>query len=462
MDQRARWIAAAFAAVLALATRAAATERPNVVMISIDTLRADHLSCYGYGWATSPVIDGLAREGTLFTNAQSASSWTTPSHMTMMTGLRPSVHGVDRPGRRLGAEHETLAEAFRAAGYDTAAFVGGPTLSSAFGFDRGFGRYDNLMGLPDYAKRNIGGPLLPIDVLERSHAAKPGIAVTNSARNWIAEDARSPFFVFVHLWDPHYDYCPRPPFDRLFDADYAGTFDFSNVEQNPAVDTSMSAADRERLVALYDGEIAATDALVGDLLNTLAALHLDENTIVVLTSDHGEEFFEHRGKGHLQTLYQEIVHVPLVFRYPGHVPAGRRQDALFAPVHLMPTILGLAGITPPPGLQGRDMSAVVEGAAPPDDLWAFSEVSHAHADPIELVRIGHIAMMSDRDSILPPLVFNLVSDPAEQRAHEGSVAKTRIFRRYVEHAIGPTAEEPGTGELDPGTVAQLKALGYLR
>jgi hypothetical protein len=127
----------------------------------------------------------------------------------------------------------------------------------------------------------------------------------------------------------------------------------------------------------------------------------------------------------------------------------------------MPTILGLAGVAPPPGLPGRDLSAVAEGGAPPADLWAFSEVSHAHGDPIYLVRIGDIAMMNERDTMSPPLVFDLRLDPGEQRAHEGTADKARLFQKYVGRAVGPPPSAAATTELDAGTIAQLKALGYL-
>ncbi len=222
-------------ALVALAVgcaRPAPPDGPNVVLVSIDTLRADHLSSWGYARQTSPTIDRLVREGTTFTHAYSAAPWTVPSHMSMLTGLPASVHGVDRPGRTLAAAHETLAERFRDAGWNTAAFVTGPTLHAAFGFDQGFGRYENTMA---FAKGDFvdDDPTLPGDaVRHRSHEVVTGPAVRTAVDRWLGTEARAPFFLFVHLWDPHYDYIPPPPWDRAFDPDYDGTFDFSHFEQN--------------------------------------------------------------------------------------------------------------------------------------------------------------------------------------------------------------------------------------
>ncbi len=452
-------------AIGSIASGSSAPARPNLLLISVDTLRADHLSCYGYARRTSPSIDRIAREGTLFTNAQSASSWTTPSHMTMLTSLRVPIHGVDRPGRQLAPGRTTLAEQLRDVGYDTAAFVGAPTLSRAFGFDRGFTRYENLLGLPDSAKPAGRGPDLPEDVLLHTHDVKPAQAVARAARTWIESEARAPFFAFVHLWDPHYDYRPSPPYDRLFDPGYEGTFDFSHVEANAAICADMPEADREHLIALYDGEIAATDAIIGGIVDTLERTGRLDETLIVLTSDHGEEFFEHDGKGHVHTLYQEIVHVPLVFRYPRLVPAGRHVDAVFGAAHLMSTILGLVGVPPPPDIAGRDLSAVVRGAAAPADLWAFAEVEPTHPEPFYLVRIGDFALLGSRGASEQKVAFDVRTDPFEHRGHPMSAAKRRAFAHYVDEATAGSAGLRGSGPspvtLDALTLRELRELGYI-
>jgi len=382
----------------------------------------------------------------------------------MLTSLRVPVHGVDGPGRQLAPGRTTLAEQLREAGYDTAAFVGAPTLSRAFGFDRGFTRYENWMALPDSAEPPGRGPDLPADVLLRTHDAKPARAVADAASDWMTHHTGAPFFAFVHLWDPHYDYHPPPPYDRAFDPAYRGQFDFTDFERNPGIVPGMPEREREHLVALYDGEIASTDAIVGRIVDALERAGLLDETLIVVTSDHGEEFFEHEGKGHVHTLFQEIVHVPLVFRSPRLVPAGRRVDAVFEATNLMPTILGLVGLPSPPDIAGRDLSTTVRGQAPPPDLWAFAETAQTHAEPFYLVRIGDFALLGTRGPSEQKMAFDLQTDPREQHAHLMSAAKERAFDRYVDQVIGDEASRgpaPSETTLDTLTTQELRELGYL-
>jgi arylsulfatase A-like enzyme len=384
--------------------------------------------------------------------------------MTMLTSLRVPVHGVDGPGRRLAPGRTTLAEQLRNAGYDTAAFVGAPTLSSAFGFDRGFGRYENWLSLPDSAKPPGRGPDLPADVLLHTHDAKPARDVAEAASAWMAHHAHAPFFAFVHLWDPHYDYHPKAPYDRLFDPDYAGDFDFDNFESNPAIVSGMPEREKAHLIALYDGEIASTDAIIGGIVRTLERAGLLDETLVVVTADHGEEFFDHAGKGHVHTLFQEIVHVPLIFRYPRLVPAGRRVDAVFGAAHVMTTILGLVGLPSPPNLAARDLSALVRGGAPPPGLWAFAETAQTHPEPFYLVRIGDFALLGTRGPSEGRIAFDVRLDPLEHRGHPMSAAKARVFDRYVDGVVGGEASRgplPSEATLDGLTIRQLIELGYV-
>lgn len=441
---------------------------PNVLLISIDSLRADHLSCYGYPRLTSPNIDTLAREGTLFEDARSASSWTIPSHMTMLTALRPEVHGVDRLGRRLAPDQPTLASRLRDAGYRTAAFVTGPTLHRDFGFGQGFDEYVNTMefGPSDFGER--GGPVMSLDVMERSHHIKGVAAVSELAQQWITHQQHSPFFLFLHLWDAHYDYTPPPPYDTKFDGDYHGAFDFTDLEHNAAINASMPEAEKARLVALYDGEIAAIDAAVGRIMDTLERAGMLEHTLVVLTSDHGEEFFEHGGKGHVLTLYDEVTHVPLIFRYPAKVPSGRRVAGVFGAAHLMPTILGFVGIDLDGDEEERDESDVVAGAAPPDHGWAFSEVSFQRKDPLYLIS-------TDKEELLggPPagnlVVYDSHADPREMHPRPPNDDETRYFVERVEEAVGHSpwqvaAASHTTAEpvhVNEQTQQALRALGYV-
>jgi len=449
--------------------------RPNVVLISIDTLRADHLSCYGYPRPTTPNIDRLAREGTLFARAYSSSSWTIPSHMTMLTSLPPSLHGVDDVGKTLDPARITLAERLRDAGYQTVAFVSGPTMHAAFGFDQGFDRYENTTAFAaaDFTRGDATRPTAA--TRHRSHQDVTGPVVAERVEGWIDGDARQPFFLFVHLWDPHYDYIPPPPYDTRFDPTWKGDFDFGNVEFNTAIAPDMPARALRHLVALYDGEVASTDAVVGRIIAGLEQRGWLDGTLVALTADHGEEFFDHGGKGHMTTLFEEVLHVPLVFRLPGRVRAARRSDAIVGAVHLMPTILGIAGVSPGPEAVGKDLSAHLAGDEPPPGLWAFAELSLRRRFPLYAARIGDRKYLAEVTATSPLALnlsyFGLGSDPEEQHPRpaaddEGHAFEERLRAHVAElatvRAALPREKDGAVAEISEETKRQLRALGYVR
>jgi arylsulfatase A-like enzyme len=389
--------------------------------------------------------------------------------MTMFTSLPPSLHGVHRTRDRLDPARITLAQQFSDAGYQTAAFVSGPTLHPVFGFGRGFDVYDT--GAASVGKKTDAASLFAVQ--QRAHRAVTGPQVVASVRRWLQHDAKPPFFLFIHLWDPHYDYVPPPPYDTRFDPDYGGKLDFSNVERNPDINARMDARDRYHLVALYDGEITATDATVGEITRALETKRWLASTLVVLTSDHGEEFFEHGNKGHRKSLFEEAVRVPLIFRLPGRVAAGRRVDAVFDTVHLMPTILGVAGIAPGPEARGRDLVSVLSGKQAPDDLRAFSELRLLPGGrPLYMLRLGDRKYFATRypdGGDMRIVYFDLTKDPEERQPLEpeedSDVAVSGELRQAI-RALEESAEAlPRKGappaELDDTTKRQLRALGYL-
>jgi arylsulfatase A-like enzyme len=449
--------------------------RANVLLVSIDTLRADHLACYGYARPTSPNIDRLAREGTLFARAYASSSWTIPSHMTMFTSLPPSLHGVDDVGKRLDPARITLAERLRESGYQTAAFVSGPTMHAAFGFDHGFDRYENTSTFTheDFTRGDATRPTAA--TRHRSHQDVTSPVVAERVEHWIDADARPPFFLFVHFWDPHYDYIPPPPYDTRFDPGWKGDFDFSNVEFNMAISPEMPTRAFKHLVSLYDGEIAFTDAAVGRLIAALEQRGWLDGTLVALTADHGEEFFDHGGKGHMTTLFEEVLHVPLVFRLPGRVRAARRSDAIVGAVHLMPTILGIAGVSPGPEAVGKDLSAHLAGDEPPPGLWAFAELSLRRRFPLYAARIGDRKYLAEVTATSPLALnlsyFGLGSAPEEQHPRpaaddEGHAFEERLRAHVAElatvRAALPREKDGAVAEISEETKRQLRALGYVR
>jgi arylsulfatase A-like enzyme len=339
-------------------TRRAAAP-PRILLVSIDSLRADHVGCYGYACNTTPRLDRLASEGARFATAVSTSSWTLPAHMSLLTGLLPSVHGLQRTSSGLDAARTLVGEIFRDAGVRTAGFVSSPYLDERYGFARGFETYRNLWGASD----SLGASRPDGRVYASAHGDRTGAAVIDSATAWLGAHHGEPFFLFVHLWEPHYDYIPPPPYDTLFVAPGPrSALSMEGFYRNEEIHAKMAASDLAYVVAQYDGEIAYADALVGRLLDALEALGLAGETLVAVTADHGDEFFEHGGKGHRHTLYDEVTLVPLIVRGPG-VRAGVEIAAPASLIDVAPTLLSMSGLPRHDEMMGEDLAALLAGRA---------------------------------------------------------------------------------------------------
>ncbi len=342
----------------------AVEDRPNIVLISIDTLRPDHLGCYGYARPTSPNIDAIAAQGALFEQHISSAPWTLPAHAAMFTSVPDSVHGVvDAVKFRLSEDFETLPESFQAAGYSTAGFFAGPYLHPAFGLGQGFDRYvDCVQTVPEGQVDADNEWSMRDPVLRASHHGVTNDKVYAEWQRFFAGAAEEaePFFAFVHLWDVHFDFTPPPPYDTLFDPDYDGPFTGRDFFYDPAINAAIPARDREHIIALYDGEIAWTDEIVGRIRHDLGAAGLLENTVFVITADHGTELFDHGGKGHRTTLYDEQIHIPLIVHFPGVV-----QPARFAGqtrmIDLGPTLRDLAGLPAVSTTMGETLGPYLRG-----------------------------------------------------------------------------------------------------
>ena len=224
---------------------------PNLLLISIDSLRPDHLGCYGYGPDTSPFIDSLAHAGLLFENGLSTTSWTLPAHAAMFTGLRDSVHGLVDNGLSLNEEHVTLAEVLRQGGYRTAGFFGGPYLHPDFGVGQGFESYVNCMQAAAPAGDGVRRDAMQQD--SASHTDVTGPRTREAIARWAEEDDPRPYFLFIHLWDVHYDYRAPAKYLRMFDADYSGAVD-GRLMSNAAIHKDMDPRDLAHVLALYDAE----------------------------------------------------------------------------------------------------------------------------------------------------------------------------------------------------------------
>lgn len=294
---------------------------PNLVLIVIDTLRADHLSCYGYETIRTPNIDDLARRGVLLENTTAHIPVTLPSISSIMTSMLPPTHGVHyNEGFYLSGSATTLAEILQEEGYETGAVVGAVVLDSINGISQGFSRYDDK-----FETYTSYAPQIEILETQLSHTQRRAQNVTDLALPLSASMAeKGPFFLFLHYFDPHTPYDPPPPYSM--------------------VDPSLVEGSDEIFNARYDKEIAYTDEQVGRLLKGLEKRGLMENTLVVLTSDHGEALGEHGELSHGYYVYEETMHIPMIFSFPGKIPEGVRHSGLSRHIDIVPTILEILGI----------------------------------------------------------------------------------------------------------------------
>jgi arylsulfatase A-like enzyme len=370
--------------LLALATAACgggAREGPfpgaPLILISLDTTRADHLGAWGRPGARTPVLDRLARRGVLFRNAMTAAPTTLASHTSIMTGLYPHTHGVPENGWVIGETNTLLAQRLKRSGYATAGVAGSFALSSLFGIDRGFDRWDESFDLL-------------LHPLERDQNQRRAAAVTEAAIAAAERLGSGPAFLFVHYFDPHAPYDPPPPCGRDDGAPAPGLDDLRELvaEHQEAIAPGEGrglhvvfdgltrailtgaagaprAGERDRLLgSLYEGEIACMDAEIGRLLDALEAQGLLDQAVVVVVGDHGETLWEHGDfYNHGLALYQTTIHVPLLIRLPGDRHAGRVVDEPVSTVDILPTILALLGLEAPGLADGVSLLGAIEGRA---------------------------------------------------------------------------------------------------
>lgn len=403
---------------------------PNVLLITVDTLRADHLGCYGYEHARTPHIDRLADEGVRIEHAIAPTPLTLPSHTSILTGLEPPAHSVRGNGAfRVPDSAQTLAESLKAEGYQTQAFVSADVLHRRFNLNQGFDGYDDDL----WSEAEDSGTR----VRQRS-----GERTMNRVLHWL--DVRTelasppPFFLWVHLFDPHAPYEP------------------------PEADAKLSATP-------YDGEIASVDRQIGRLVKALESNGVLDDTILVFTSDHGESLGEHREATHGMFIYESTQRVPLIFRYPRKLVAGRVYEGPARSVDIMPTILGLAE-KKPAATQGADLSEAFASGSPSDSVVQYSESFHPELmygmARLEGVRQGAWTYIRaprrelyDRRTD-PGEAHNLLegggSSAANTRALELEAALTKVIEDSKRFALVAEANP-----LDPQTVAMLQSLGYM-
>jgi arylsulfatase A-like enzyme len=435
---------------------------PNIVVVSIDSLRQDHLGCYGYVKPTSPFIDRLASEGVRFETALSTTSWTLPSHAAMFTGMFDSAHGLVDNGLSLGDDHSTLAEVLRDGGYRTAGFFGGPYLHPTFGLGQGFDHYQSCMttiadgasgeDVRKFSRAPIGA----------SHRDITGPRTLEQVSRWLAQtpdEPDRPFFLFVHLWDVHYDYIPPEEYAVLFtDPAYDGEVDGKNFARIVGEQRKLKAKERNHIIALYDAEIRFTDDVVGRILK-----QVPEDTLIVITADHGEEFYEHGRWGHQGSLFDEQVRVPLIVHWPGHFEPRVVPDQVRL-IDLMPTLLTIAGARRQPPTQGRSLVPLLLGQ-PMEPAPALLEllVDHKQLQALrepgwKFIDPGDPRYQGGYDLTADPREQQLVQDPPNIR--EGIVRLRAEIRRAWEFRTRKVGQGTEEIELPPDIEQALRDLGY--
>ncbi|MCJ7681842.1 MAG: sulfatase, partial [Candidatus Aminicenantes bacterium] len=386
-----RWIFFLLAGMLVFSAGCGKTNTPsgyNVVLISIDTLRPDHLGCYGYDAETSPTIDRLAVEGVRFENVFSSTTWTLPAHVSLLTGMPDGVHGVTSEAYLLDENRDTLAEIMRRTGRLTLGVFTGPYLLPFWGFHQGFDTYDDATR---YDKTLEGAEV--ISAAERGRTTPDAL---DRVETRLADNSGRPFFLFLHLFDAHPDFDPPPPYDTQFDPGYSGPVTGIDIMNNPSVHAAMPEKDRRHLLALYDGEIRfINDTGLDRLLDILEARQCLENTLIVLTSDHGEEFFEHGVFGHRQNLYDTTLRIPLIVWAPGLVPSGVTVKTPVRIYDILPTILEVTGVSRPAGVLGRSLVPLFSGEAMEGEWPSLFAELESQSRKMEALRTEKYKMIVD-------------------------------------------------------------------
>ncbi len=479
--------AVGFFGLLAVGAGCGPSDRnPNVILVVLDTVRRDHLSCYGYERPTSPNLDRLAGEAVLYAQASAPAPWTLPSHASMFTGLLPSRHMAHNEHLLLDADRQTLAELLAAEGYETAGFCNNPWLTEKTGMTQGF------QGFHEVWRDVVSGGTVDINLFvdPAVHGMEDAGAATSLRQitAWLDERPKQarPFFLFVNLIEPHSYYDPPPAYRNRFTRERLSREDVqrANLEYvRQAYADSLTEPQVERIQALYDGEIAYVDDWVGRFVALLSERALLESSLLIVTSDHGEAFGEHTLCGvrlidHQLSLHQEVLRVPLIVRYPRGEQRGAKIDGPVSLCDIFPTVLAVTGVEGPTELDGEVL--------PRDEASARSDrlIESEYFRP--LMSLGLLSKyVRDRDRLECLANHRLAS--VKQSGRKVIMTSTRKALRYdLRHdpqerypLPPPTAPDPLVAaavaslermadsatlpppELEPALYEALRSLGYI-
>ena len=461
----------------------ASPDAPNLVLVTLDTFRADHVGALGADGDPTPNLDAFADRGALFSRAYSQIPITGPSHLSILSGTYPWTHETMANGVAVPPDVAVLPELMGREGYRTAAFVSAFVLDGAFGYGRGFEIYDDAFngpkGVYDLSLARVWEQVWvrfgTISDLERR-----GDITVDDALAWLdTVSADERFFLWVHLFDPHGPYAPPPPFDSMY---------YSGDPRDPANDSLAQATDIADYmlpslrgitdigwpVAQYRGEISFADQQLGRVLDALSDHDLEDDTIVVVVADHGESLVEHDYYfNHGTQLYDPSTRVPLAIVAPGRIPPRTKVDHLVENVDLLPTILGLTHIDPPTGLQGRDLGPLIDGSAAGDDLvYTICFDREANRATGEFMRYRRLGVRTGDISFIyreegAEEYYDLPTDPGELTnlaplaIHGGLVQSLSAEVEDILESAGGGASERSSGELGAGVRERLKDLGYI-
>jgi len=479
--------------------------RQNVVLVIWDAVRADHLSCYGYSKKTTPHLDKLASEGILFEKAFAPSSHTLESIPSILSSILPTSHQVNDITACLSSELVLLPQIFKALGYQTAAFSFNPYVSPSYGYKKGFNRFFAPSELFIKTHKTVFGHLLerssrvpwlfvltrPLFMLSKKlttinlgetslHSTDPA-HLTHHLISWIEHHYQRPFFVFAHYEGGHVPYLASPPFIKKFWPD--GPFHEADKELITMVPESpglflpfqtgspLGEADLEKMVALYDAKINEHDFYLGQLINFLKTKGLWENTLVIVTADHGEEFYDHQGWGHGHSLFQEVIHVPLVMSDLGFLPRGKRVKTPVSLLDWMPTLLSLLNLKSrlklPYPLDGVDIKGLItQTQLSPREKPIYAELTQGNHKAYALIE-GHWKLIKTifegREYVF---LYDLNQDPEEKNdlAPFFHQKKEELLSRL--ESIVTEAQKKGfkshSRRIDKREKEKLRALGYIR
>jgi arylsulfatase A-like enzyme len=420
----------------------------NVLFITIDTLRADHLSCYGYSRNTSPNLDQFAKTGVLFRKAYCQMPTTGPSHASIFASKYPRKLGLLKNGWVLSANPLLLPEILKKHGYLTGAIVSSFVLDPRFGFNRGFDEYD--------AHFNNAGSSKTGEIIWEGHVVTDGFdqranLATEKAIRWVDKHLKTKFFLWVHYFDPHTPYSPPEPYAKSFLNEGGGPL--------------------EKRIARYDGEILFVDEQIGRLLHYLQDAGINSKTLIVIMADHGEGLGQHNWLEHGVYLYEEATHIPLMVSLPGVIPQGIEVDSIVQSIDIAPTILDILKIKQDPQYEGESLFPMTLNSAQRKNRTVFMERRHYEKSVYQGVRVSgqkYGVREGDWKYIWAPQesteeLYNLTQDPKEL---VNIIDRNQDLASKLQEMIKKWKQDQDTGHtetqtIDPETQEKLKSLGYV-